>query len=196
MQLSKCSVLSYTVATLIPGMGRVLIHLQQSRPAEHSWEQIPSPSGSSRCCCSPCGPWGWLYVVKVLVIREQLGIHFVLSILPSLTSLSSCSHRIALPHCTDQNQTWVSSDFQLSCLVNEQLGNNNLRDLLHLLYTSNKLFLSSKQNSCSAGAVRFQSTGAFPGVGETGGCSGIGRHLSAGRKSGLCASTVTVAGDQ
>lgn len=31
------------VARLIPGVGRVLTHLLQSCPAEHSWEQIPSP---------------------------------------------------------------------------------------------------------------------------------------------------------
>lgn len=42
-QLIKCSVLSYMVARLIPGVGRVLTHLLQSCPVEHSWEQIPSP---------------------------------------------------------------------------------------------------------------------------------------------------------
>lgn len=116
------------------------------------------PSGSSRCRYVFCGPWGWLYAVKSiqgrksLVIRGRLGTQFVLSILPSLTSLS-CSCRVALPHCTAQNQTCISSDFQLSCSVNEQLGNNNLRDLLHLLYTSNKLYWAANRTP----AVQVQS---------------------------------------
>lgn len=116
-------------------------------------------SGSSRCHYLLCDPWGWLCAVKSaqrtksLVIRGPLETCFVLSILPSLTSQSSCSPRVALPHCTAQNQTSTSSDFQLSCLVNEQLGNNNLRDLLHLLYTSKKLFWAANRTP----AVQVQS---------------------------------------
>lgn len=44
------------------------------------------------------------------------------------------------------------SIFQLSCLVNEQLGNNNPRASLRLLYTSNKLFLSAANRAPAAQA--------------------------------------------
>jgi len=55
-------------------------------------------------------------------------------------------------------------------------------------------FLSSKQNSCSAGG--FQSTGDFPGARETRRLLGDGKASASGEERGLCSSAVTVAGGQ
>lgn len=83
-----------------------------------------------------------MYAVKSSRQQKALGTHFVPATLQSVPRplCPPAAPELLYPIALPGPKPVFYSIFQLSCLVNEQLGNNNLRDSLHPLYTSNKLF--------------------------------------------------------